>query len=128
MGNVYISNIFITFVMFVFLMYSTSYFISILKVFVNYQSLENIISKYIFVLQNYGELTKEEELDLYKDLEKRGFNLEKVTINLPKNMKYGELSEFYIKYTINLNKYFINLKKEEEQFDICVRKFFYTIK
>ncbi len=124
----YISNIFITFVMFVFLMYSTSYFISILKVFVNYQSLENIISKYIFVLQNYGELTKEEELDLYKDLEKRGFNLEKVTINLPKNMKYGELSEFYIKYTINLNKYFINLKKEEEQFDICVRKFFYTIK
>lgn len=109
-------------------MYSTSYFISILKVFVNYQSLENIISKYIFVLQNYGELTKEEELDLYKDLEKRGFNLEKVTINLPKNMKYGELSEFYIKYTINLNKYFINLKKEEEQFDICVRKFFYTIK
>lgn len=123
-----ISNIFITFVLLIFLIYITCYLISILQVFIWYQKLDNIASKYTFVIQNYGGLTELEKEELYKDLDKDGFNLENIIINEPKYKSYGELAEFSISYTVNINEYSISMSKKEKNVNIFAKKNFYITK
>ena len=127
-GNVSVANIFIALILILFIIYITCYLVSILQVFILYQKLDNIVSKYIFIIQNYGDLKEDEKQELYDDLQKGGFNLDKVSINEPKSKNYGELAEFAIYYEFDINEYYLlSSIKNYRTINICLKKNFYII-
>lgn len=69
--------------------------------FIYYQKLFSMANKYMFVIEKFGYLTKEEKESLRFELNNSGFNIENVSIVCPEDQKeYGELIEFKLIYKL----------------------------
>ena len=98
-----------------------------MSVFVWYQKLNNIYEKYRLVVESYGNLTENEEKNLYSDLKAEGFELSKVKLDIPKDKKYyGDEVKFEIKYSVSINKLKL-ISKEEQVIDIKVGNSFIMV-
>ena len=113
----------------VMLMYITVYLVDILMVFIKYQKLNNIATKYSYIIQEYGSLTSSEEENLYNDLKKEQFEVSNLVVDIPEESKtYGELVSFTIKYKIYINRFMFNKTSEDNIINLSVNKYFYTKK
>lgn len=122
-----ISSIIIFFVIVVLLIYICIYLFNIMSVFVWYQKLNNIYTKYRLIVESYGNLTDLEEDKLYQDLKEEGFEISKIEATIPKKEKYyGEKVEFEIKYSVTITKLKL-LSKEQNTIDIKVGNSFFVI-
>lgn len=127
LGNAAISNTIIFFITTILLIYLGIYLFNIMSVFVWYQKLNNIYEKYRLVVESYGNLTENEEKNLYYDLKAEGFELSKVKLDIPKDKKYyGDEVKFEIKYSVSINKLKL-VFKEEQVIDIKVGNSFIMV-
>ncbi len=127
LGNAAISNTIIFFITTILLIYLGIYLFNIMSVFVWYQKLNNIYEKYRLVVESYGNLTENEEKNLYSDLKAEGFELSKVKLDIPKDKKYyGDEIKFEIKYSVSINKLKL-VFKEEQVIDIKVGNSFIMV-
>ena len=127
LGNAAISNTIIFFITTILLIYLGIYLFNIMSVFVWYQKLNNIYEKYRLVVESYGNLTENEEKNLYSDLKAEGFELSKVKLDIPKDKKYyGDEVKFEIKYSVSINKLKL-ISKEEQVIDIKVGNSFIMV-
>ncbi len=127
LGNAAISNTIIFFITTILLIYLGIYLFNIMSVFVWYQKLNNIYEKYRLVVESYGNLTENEEKNLYSDLKAEGFELSKVKLDIPKDKKYyGDEVKFEIKYSVSINKLKL-VFKEEQVIDIKVGNSFIMV-
>lgn len=118
-----ISSIIIFFVIVVLLIYICIYLFNIMSVFVWYQKLNNIYTKYRLIVESYGNLTDLEEDKLYQDLKEEGFEISKIEATIPKKEKYyGEKVEFEIKYSVTITKLKL-LSKEQNTIDMLNQAF-----
>ena len=63
--------------------------IKILVPYIWYEKLSSACLKYVFVIEEYGYLTKKEALNLLDELEKQGFEKEKISLEYTeKAVKY----------------------------------------
>ena len=70
--------------------------IKILVPYIWYEKLSSACLKYVFVIEEYGYLTKKEALNLLDELEKQGFEKEKISLEYTeKAVEYGD--EIYLK-------------------------------
>lgn len=126
-GNAAITNTIIFFITTILLIYLGIYLFNIMSVFVWYQKLNNIYEKYRLVVESYGNLTANEEKNLYSDLKAEGFELSKVKLDIPKDKKYyGDEAKFEIKYSVSINKLKL-ISKEEQVIDIKVGNSFIMV-
>lgn len=126
-GNAAITNTIIFFITTILLIYLGIYLFNIMSVFVWYQKLNNIYEKYRLVVESYGNLTENEEKNLYSDLKAEGFELSKVKLDIPKDKKYyGDEVKFEIKYSVSINKLKL-VFKEEQVIDIKVGNSFIMV-
>ena len=127
LGNAAISNTIIFFITTILLIYLGIYLFNIMSVFVWYQKLNNIYEKYRLIVESYGNLTENEEKNLYSDLKAEGFELSKVKLDIPKDKKYyGDEVKFEIKYSVSINKLKL-ISKEEQVIDIKVGNSFIMV-
>lgn len=125
-----IFNIFIFMIISVMLMYITIYLVDILMIFIKYQKLNNIATKYSYIIQEYGRLTSKEEESLYNDLKNEQFDLSSLTVNMPEESKtYGELVSFAIECKTYLDINLFNERKQKSNtINLKVNKSFYIKK
>ncbi|MDD2376870.1 MAG: hypothetical protein PHD15_05485 [Clostridia bacterium] len=80
-----------------------TYIINSIIPFIYHQKLITLANKYMFVIEKFGYLTEEEKKLLEYDLNDSGFNISKITLKYPNELKkYGELIEFEIDYILVL--------------------------
>lgn len=98
-----------------------------MSVFVWYQKLNSIYTKYRLIVESFGNLTNEEENELYHELKESGFEIDKVKVNVPKEEKYyGEEVEFEIKYSVTITKLKL-LSKDLNTIEITAGNKFFVI-
>ena len=99
--------------------------INILEPYIWYEKMSSTCLRYVFVIEEFGYLTKKEAKMLVDDLEKQGFNREKIKLEYTdKEVSYGD--EIYLKinydYEIKLPmKETLNIPMEIEKYSICKR-------
>lgn len=99
--------------------------INILEPYIWYEKLSSTSLRYVFVIEEFGYLTKKEAKKLVDDLEKQGFNREKIKLEYTdKEVSYGD--EIYLKinydYELKLTmKETLNIPMEIEKYSICKR-------
>ena len=77
--------------------------IKILMPYIWYEKLSSTCIKYVFVIEEYGYLTKKETKLLIDELEKEGFEREKIKLEYTsKAVNYGDEIYLKIKYDYNL--------------------------
>lgn len=68
----------------------------ILVPYIWYEKLSSTCLKYVFVIEEYGYLTKKEAVNLLNELERQGFEKEKIALEYTeKAVEYGD--EIYLK-------------------------------
>lgn len=78
-------------------------FVNILKPFVVYEKLSSTSLKYIFVLEEYGYLTKKEREKMINDLVEKGLKKEKITLRATSEEKdYGDPVSLILSYDCNV--------------------------
>jgi lipopolysaccharide/colanic/teichoic acid biosynthesis glycosyltransferase len=71
--------------------------------FIYHQKLITIANKYMFVIEKFGYLTEEEKSLLNNELITSGFDISKISLKYPSELKeYGQLIELEIDYTLVL--------------------------
>ena len=64
--------------------------VNILTPYLWYEKLSSTCIKYVFVMEEYGYLTKQEKLNLLSELEKQGFKKDEIKINCTSSVQpYG---------------------------------------
>ena len=90
-----------------------------------YEKLSSTCIKYVFVIEEYGYLTKKETKLLIDELEKEGFEREKIKLEYTsKAVNYGDEIYLKIKYDYNLKIPMIGEKTipmQIEKYSICKR-------
>lgn len=77
--------------------------IKILTPYIWYEKLSSTCIKYVFVMEEYGYLTKKEKSNLLDELEEQGFNKENLKINsTTKIQKYGTPIYLNVEYKYKL--------------------------
>lgn len=80
-----------------------TYMINSIIPFIYHQKLITLANKYMFVIEKFGYLTNEEKDSLNQELNTSGFDISKISLNYPTEIKaYGELIEFEIEYRLVL--------------------------
>ena len=80
-----------------------TYIINSIIPFIYHQKLTTLANKYMFVIEKFGYLTDDEKNSLNLELNDAGFDISKITLNYPNEVKkYGELIEFEITYILIL--------------------------
>lgn len=80
-----------------------TYMINSIIPFIYHQKLITLANKYMFVIEKFGYLTDEEKDLLNKELNDSGFDVSKISLKYPNELKqYGELIEFEIDYILIL--------------------------
>jgi|GEM_PF-2436806 len=80
-----------------------TYIINSIIPFIYHQKLITLANKYMFVIEKFGYLTDEEKNLLNEELNNSGFDVSKITLKYPNELKrYGELVEFEINYLLVL--------------------------
>lgn len=100
-------------------------FIKMIVPYIWYEKLSSTCLKYVFVIEEYGYLTKKEALSLVNELEKQGFEKNKISLDYTSRaVNYGE--EIYLKigydYEIELpisGK--MSVPMQIEKYSICKR-------
>ena len=99
--------------------------IKILMPYIWYEKLSSTCIKYVFVIEEYGYLTKKETKLLIDQLEKEGFEREKIKLEYTsKAVNYGDEIYLKIKYDYNLKIPMIGEKTipmQIEKYSICKR-------
>ena len=99
--------------------------IKILMPYIWYEKLSSTCIKYVFVIEEYGYLTKKETKLLIDELEKEGFEREKIKLEYTsKAVNYGDEIYLKIKYDYNLKIPMIGEKTIPMQiakYSICKR-------
>ena len=99
--------------------------IKILMPYIWYEKLSSTCIKYVFVIEEYGYLTKKETKLLIDELEKEGFEREKIKLEYTsKAVNYGDEIYLKIKYDYNLKLPMIGEKTipmQIEKYSICKR-------
>ncbi len=94
--------------------------------FINYEKINTVALKYMFVIEKFGYLTYVEKEGLINDLVNKGLKEENITVYAPQSPKQaGELLEFTIKYKDNIQIPKIIDKNENDKsipIDIIVTK------
>lgn len=94
--------------------------------FINYEKINTVALKYMFVIEKFGYLTYVEKEELINDLVNKGLKEENITVYAPQSPKQaGELLEFTIKYKDKIQIPKIINKNEEDKsmpIDIIVTK------
>ncbi len=73
--------------------------VKILTPYIWYEKLSSTCLKYVFVMEEYGYLTNNEKNNLYKELEKQGFDKSCLTINCTsKKQSYGNIIYLNVNY------------------------------
>lgn len=94
--------------------------------FINYEKINTVALKYMFVIEKFGYLTYVEKEELINDLVNKGLKEENITIYAPQSPKQaGELIEFTIKYKDNIEVPKVINKNEDDKsipIDIIVTK------
>ena len=102
--------------------------VRILEPFTVYQKISETALKYIFVMEEFGCLNKAEQSLLKQELEKKGLNINNISIYATdKPVNYGELIELNIEYKHPFRKSIFNNNMllpgyKTEFIDICVSK------
>jgi len=97
-GNVAIDTLFLV-IMILMIVVVTIFVVSNILPFIMYEKLNNIAIKYMFVVEKFGYLSSKEKENLKQDLKASGFDVNKLTIEVPTERKmYGELINFKISY------------------------------
>lgn len=80
-----------------------TYIINSIIPFVYHQKLVTVANKYMFVIEKFGYLTESERDSLNEELINSGFDISKITLKYPNEIKqYGELIEFEITYRLSM--------------------------
>ena len=100
----------ITIIVGVFIIIAVSiYLINSFIPFIYYEKINNISDKYIFVIEKFGYLTKDEYNSLILELKESGININNIIITYPKDKKnYGELLTLEIKYNFEKDIFLMN--------------------
>lgn len=78
------------------------YIIECITPFILHQKLQAIATKYMYVIEKYGYLTKQEKDYLLEELASKGFNNSDIKLFYPKEKRsYGEVLELQIIYEYN---------------------------
>lgn len=102
------------------------FIINLIIPFIKYQKLDQIASKYMFVIERFGYLTEAEYNLLKQELIKENFEIQNIEIKYPKEkLEYGTLFEFSIKYNYNLSLP-LKIKEYEKQIPINIKKYAYS--
>lgn len=114
----------VTLFMFIFLVVTS---IRAMEPFIIYQKISETSLKYIFVMEEFGYLNSYDKNALIKELEEKGLELNRITVNATDNpVNYGEVVELSVNYkhpykkstfTTSISPVF-----KEEDIDINVRK------
>lgn len=85
--------------------------IKILMPYIWYEKLSSTCIKYIFVMEDYGYLTKTEKKRLIEELEEQGFEEKKIKLEATSRLQqYGEPIYLNIKYEYDLDIPMIDLE------------------
>ena len=99
--------------------------INILEPYIWYEKMSSTCLRYVFVIEEFGYLTKKEAKMLVDDLEKQGFNREKIKLEYTdKEVPYGDEIYLKINYDYELKlpmKETLNIPMEIEKYSICKR-------
>ena len=80
-----------------------TYIINSIIPFIYHQKLITLANKYMFVIEKFGYLTDEEKNLLESELNDSGFDISRIILKYPNELKnYGELIEFEIDYILVL--------------------------
>ncbi len=103
--------------------------INMLTPFIWYQKLENIASKYVYVVEKFGYLTNIEKEALINELKKDGFDEKQIVLECPEHkLAYGESFKFELTYKLRMNSIIFNeeVKRETKEVLLHVRKYGYS--
>lgn len=103
--------------------------INMLMPFIWYQKLENIASKYVYIVERFGYITDLEKETMLSELKNDGFDINKITFACPENrLAFGEPFEFRITYKLNINNIAFGnkIKRETKEILLHVRKYGYS--
>lgn len=93
--------------------------IKILMPYIWYEKLSSTCIKYIFVMEEYGYLTKKEKKNLISELEEQGFDEKKIKLQATSRLQnYGEPIYLNIKYKYDIEIPMIDL----ESIDMEIKK------
>lgn len=85
--------------------------IKILMPYIWYEKLSSTCIKYIFIMEDYGYLTKKEKKNLINELEEQGFEENNLKLEATSRLQqYGDPIYLNIKYQYNLDIPMIDLK------------------
>ena len=85
--------------------------IKILMPYIWYEKLSSTCIKYIFVMEDYGYLTKREKKNLIEELEEQGFEEDNLKLEATSRLqKYGDPIYLNIKYEYDLDIPMIDLE------------------
>ena len=101
--------------------------VRVLEPFTIYQKISETALKYIFVMEEFGCLNKAEQNSLRQELEKKGLDINNISISATENVvNYGELVELNIEYKHPFRKSIFNNMispiYKTEYIDICISK------
>ncbi len=103
--------------------------VNMLTPFVWYQKLENIASKYVYIVERFGYITQLEKETMLDELRNDGFDISKISFNCPEDrLAFGEPFEFRITYKLNINNIAFGdeIKRETKEILLHVRKYGYS--
>ena len=103
--------------------------INMLTPFIWYQKLENIASKYVYVVEKFGYLTTTEKEELINELKNDGFDEKQITLTCPEHkLSYGESFKFELTYKLKVNNILLSeeIKRETKEVLLHVRKYGYS--
>lgn len=112
-----------------FLMVIAIYIINMMLPFIWYQKLQGVSAKYVYIIEKFGYLTETEEKNLYKELEKEGFDLNNIMLDCPKSyLEYGTLFKFEITYNLyqQYNIILNGIKNEARVVPLTIKKYGYS--
>ncbi|MBR5227726.1 MAG: hypothetical protein IKV94_03720 [Clostridia bacterium] len=98
-GATAISISVITIICMVFLTLMVAFIIECIKPLMLQQKLQSVATKYMYVIERFGYLTKQEKEQLIDELSAKGFETQKIRIEYPEyKRRYGDLIELKILY------------------------------
>ena len=101
--------------------------IRLMEPFMIYQKISSTALKYIFIMEDFGYLTEDDEKELKNELVNKGLMLENILIDATKKQKtYGEVIELNVSYdhVYKAGSFGISFipQYSEEIIKICVSK------
>ena len=93
----------------------TMLIVNLIMPFTIYQKLDNIATKYIFVIEKFGYLTESEKNNLLSDLNQEGIDSNYIKLEYPKKKEpYGNLITLKISYEYAYNIINFEINKKEK--------------